>query len=109
MNAQEIIVKLKQIVDELDLSQSQFFGGDYSDSDQEAIELILGKFKQVECGRGALGDHDSYDTVYHFKDHNVWLEANGYYSSWEGTDWSDAEFYEVKPVKKTITVYQAVK
>lgn len=109
MNAKEVIEKIECVLDDLDLSMSQFFGEDYSNADREALSKELGDFEQVEYGRGATGDHDSYDVVYHFKDHNIWLEANGYYSSWEGTDWSSAELYEVKPVQKTITVYQRVK
>lgn len=35
------------------------------------------------------------------------FRKDGYYASHYGTDW-DGEFYEVKPVEKTITVYEAV-
>lgn len=34
-------------------------------------------------------------------------QKDGYYASHYGTDW-DGEFYQVKPVEKTITVYVGV-
>lgn len=109
MNAEEIIEKLLAKLEELELSESNFYNGDFSGTDTAAIESVVGSFEQVEDGRGATGDHNSYDVVYHFKDHNVYLEANGSYSSWDGTDWSDASFYEVRPQRKMITVYVSVK
>ncbi len=109
MKSQEIIDALLEKLEEMELSESNFYSGDISDADVAAIESVVGSFEQVEYGRGALGDHDSYDVVYHFKDHDVYLEANGSYSSWDGTDWSDASFYEVRPQQKTVTVYVSVK
>lgn len=32
----------------------------------------------------------------------------GYYSSWDGSSWDDAEIYKVEPVEVTVIEYQAV-
>lgn len=108
MDAKEIISKLEETLNDLDLAKVDLFREDYSDADNDALKLAVGEFEVVERGRAAVGDHDSYDIVYFFKEHNVYLLASGYYSSWSRTDWSDADFCEVKPVTKTITVYESV-
>jgi hypothetical protein len=36
-----------------------------------------------------------------------YFKKNGYYSSYDGTDW-DGAFFEVEPVRKTVTVYEEV-
>lgn len=43
--------------------------------------------------------------VRHFKDLDVYVMQTGFYSSYNGTDWND-DFTIVKPVEKTITVYE---
>lgn len=108
MNGEELLIKLKETLEELDISETDFFQENYSSSDFDTIVAACGEWETVEYGRGATGDHDSYDIVYHFKNHNLYFEANGYYSSWDGTDWSDASLYQVIPKEKTITIYEVV-
>ena len=108
MNAKELIKKLTEVFEEQEISKSQFFNQDYSDNDEQTIIAAVGNFKTMEYGRSTTGDHNSYEVTFFFIDHDIYLKADGYYSSWDGTDWSCANLYEVKPVEKTITVYEKV-
>lgn len=45
--------------------------------------------------------------VYHFKDHDVYMKVIGYYSSYSGETFQDC--FEVKPVTKTITIFEKSK
>ena len=65
----------------------------------------LGEFQMVEQF-GGEGDGDKYWTVYHFKDHDVFIMFHGWYQSYHGSEYSD--MYEVKPVQVTRTEYQTV-
>jgi hypothetical protein len=55
-------------------------------------------------------DRDNVHVVVKLDNDNgtTYYRADGYYSSWEGSDWGDAEFYEVKPVEVTNTEYRRV-
>jgi hypothetical protein len=54
---------------------------------------------------GGEGQGDHAHKVFWFKDHNVYMKIDGFYSSGNGTDWDD-DPYEVKPQQKKITVYE---
>lgn len=43
-------------------------------------------------------------TVYHFVDHDVYIKFMGYRSSYDGNSYEDMK--EVRPVTKTVTVYE---
>lgn len=78
----------------------------YGDFDQE--ELGLGEIKEV-VQKGGEGEGSEWYVVYYFSDHDVYMKIEGYYSSYNGTDfdggWEDCAS-EVKPQTKTITVYE---
>jgi hypothetical protein len=40
--------------------------------------------------------------------HEIYFKKDGYYSSWDGKNWEDGEFYHAIPRLKTITVYDKV-
>ena len=40
-----------------------------------------------------------------FKNLDIYVKQTGFYSSYNGTDWND-DFTIVKPVEKTITVFE---
>ena len=76
--------------------------------------ISVGKFEVVatrnyETSEDEYGD-DLGDssiltwTVYHFKDHDVFIKFQGWYSSYNGIEFESMQ--EVKPVTKTITVYE---
>lgn len=96
LTAQEIIDKAKEQCNKV----SQFAYGDFD-------ENLAGECEQVDSTGGE--DRGSYWSVtYHFKDHDVYLKVTGYYQSHHGTDFDDGWdcVKEVKPTKKTITIYE---
>jgi hypothetical protein len=65
----------------------------------------LGTYKRVHQDRVG-SDKDTAETVYYFADHDCYIQFSGYYSSYERTEYDT--WLEVKPVQKTITIYEAV-
>jgi len=59
--------------------------------------------------QGGEGEGDYWESVKYFPDDNVYIKVKGYYSSYEGIEF-DGKYEdccsEVKPVEKTITVYE---
>ena len=55
---------------------------------------------------GGEGEGDHWHQVWYFKDHDVYIKITGNYSSYHGTDFYDGYGVEVKPVAKTITVFE---
>ena len=55
---------------------------------------------------GKLNHGNTFKTVYYFEDHDVYLSINGWYSSFLGMDFEDAEIKEVTPKQKTITIFE---
>ncbi len=63
----------------------------------------LGEIELVEQ-HGGEGEGDDYYTVYHFKDHDVWIQFQGWYASYHGSEYE--EMFEVQPEQKLVTVYK---
>jgi hypothetical protein len=79
-----------------------------STNDQRLIVsnyLGIGDWKEVDQ-YGGEGEGERWYSVKYFKDHDVYIKTNGFYSSYNGTDFDYGYGYEVKPVQKTITVYE---
>lgn len=77
---------------------------------EEEVASKFGKFKFVTCNdRSATGDHDEVQTVIHFIDHDVYLAAEGYYSSHSGSNYEDAEWKQVYPHTITRVIYTTTK
>ena len=78
----------------------------YEDYDKEETEL--GEIKQVDSHGGEDEGSDWY-RVFHFVEHDVYIKVQGWYSSYNGTDFSDGWdcCSEVSPQEKTITVYES--
>jgi hypothetical protein len=66
--------------------------------------LGLGKIEEVDQ-YGGEGQGDTWYSVKHFIDHDVYIKTSGYYSSYNGTEFYDGYGEEVKPVEKTIIEY----
>ena len=95
---EQIIEVLKEKID----SVNEFAHEDYDNE-----ELGLGEIEEVDQ-YGGEDQGSNWYSVKHFKDHDVYIRVDGYYSSYDGTD-----FYEgwgscsnVRPQQKTITVYE---
>lgn len=99
MTAQEII----DFLDDLYEQEGNEIG--QGDIDEDLVSEKLGKFEYIkECDRN-LFDTDSVETVIHFIDHDIYIGYSGIYDSWNG-DEIDEGPYEVKPVEKTIIIYE---
>ena len=69
--------------------------------------LGLGKVVEIE----QYGGEDQGSTWYsikHFVDHDIYIQTDGYYSSYHGTDFDEGYGYEVKPVQVMVTQYKGV-
>lgn len=96
LTAQEIISKLTETYDQVD---------DFAY--QGAPVEVAGPNTRVHSTGGE--DEGSYwCAVHYFPDHDVYLKVTGYYQSYSGTDFDDGWdcVTEVRPVEKTITVYE---
>lgn len=81
----------------------------YTLQEKEYLDTFnLGEYKVVDS-YGGEGKGETWYKVFHFIQHDVYIRVNGYYTSYDGTDFYDGWgcCSEVKPVTKTITVYQA--
>lgn len=52
------------------------------------------------------GDSIGYTLKFTVDGETVYLKLEGYYNSWDGTDWSEAEVKLVKPVERMVTFYE---
>ena len=70
----------------------------------------LPKWKEVEQ-YGGEGQGDTWYSVKYFPDHDVYIRVDGFYTSYNGTDFNDGWdcCSEVRPEQKTITVYKQIK
>ncbi len=57
---------------------------------------------------GGMGMGDNHYYVLYFEKFNIYLKIQGSYTSYEGSDYSYAEFFEVFPEQETITVYKSI-
>lgn len=75
-------------------------------------DLGLGKVVEVDQ-YGGSDQGSSWYVVKHFVDHDVYIRVNGYYSSYEGTDFFLTENepfgFEVEPVEKVVVFYEPKK
>lgn len=57
---------------------------------------------------GGEGQGDTWYSIKYFPDHDVYIQVNGWYQSYNGTEFYDGWgcCKEVKPKQKTITVYE---
>lgn len=80
---------------------------DYDESDIPGFDA-LGCVAELKDHHGGEGEGDQYWGVYSFTDdasnETVYIKFNGWYASYIGAEFED--FFVVKPVQKTITVYE---
>ena len=65
-------------------------------SDEWLISLGLGEVVEVEQ-KGGEDQGSEWYSVKHFVDHDVYIKTEGYYSSYNGTDFHDGYGFEVRP------------
>lgn len=110
MNYEELISALKahyesQKEDERDYEDgiSEFA---YSSSCDNVTDEI-GEMKEVEQ-HGGEGEGENWWSVKYFPKHDIYVKISGYYASYDGTSfdgWED-DCKQVKPIEKTVTVYE---
>lgn len=97
MTYEEILSTLKA-----NSSVSNFAHGDVDWKD-----LGLGSVEKI-ASHGGEDQGSDWWRVYYFQDHDIYIKASGYYSSYNGTDfegWGDA-VEQVKPTKREVTFYE---
>lgn len=94
MTFQEIKEKFK----ELNISNEQFAWGDFPKD-------ICGKMETV-YQKGGEGEGDNWEIVRYFIDHDVYISMSGFYSSYNGTNFTGYELTEVKPQTRNIVIYE---
>lgn len=76
-------------------------------SEEWLLENNIPKFYEIDQ-YGGEGKGDTWYSVKYFPDHDIYIRVDGFYSSYNGTDfyngWDCCS--EVRPQKKTITVYE---
>lgn len=70
-----------------------------------AVLAITGALDMVEH-YGGEGEGETWYDVIHFVEHGFYMQIDGYYQSYDGTDFSSAKFREVKPETITKVVYK---
>jgi hypothetical protein len=91
--------KLLERLSELFEQEEGYFAYEMDDTEEFGEAPIVDEEGDTEGG----GDFSM--VVRHFKDLDVYVRQTGFYSSYNGTDWYN-DFTIVKPVEKTITVFE---
>jgi len=84
----------------------QFINEDY----EPIIDELLGKWTEIWVSGGCDKGSD-WVRVYHFQDHDVYIEVNGYYTSYNGVEfdsnsWTGSDVKEVRPKEVIKVIYQ---
>ena len=95
MNTKKLLERLKELFSE----NENFFAYEVGNVEEFGEVPIVDEEGDCEGG----GDYSM--VVRHFKNLDVYVRQTGFYSSYNGTDWND-DFTIVKPVEKTITVFE---
>jgi hypothetical protein len=104
---------LENVLSKLEEAKDAYIIDDlYSINDYQSVELekFTGfKVETVHSDRSG-SDYDIYKLVYKISsnDQVLHISINGYYHSYDGIDWYDGKWHEVKEVVKTIKVYEKV-
>jgi hypothetical protein len=69
-----------------------------------SVTLPSGEAKEIEQ-KGGEGEGEEYWVVFRVGD-DKFFRVEGYYTSWEGTNWENAEVIEVEPAQVLVTVYK---
>lgn len=114
MEFKEILKFLeKEGISENDFAYNEFgtaFMNEKGDYEEDCRVLPgLGKIKEV-AQKGGEGEGDEWYSVKHFIDLNLYIRINGWYSSYNGTDFNSySDCCElVTPVERMVTIYKTI-
>lgn len=79
---------------------------EYEERDRQILEQLgLGRVVTVEdYGGESMGD--TYYSVKHFVDHDVYIRTDGWYASYEGGTYDQGYGEEVRPTQRLVTFYE---
>lgn len=74
-----------------------------------AASLGYGRVEQVDS-YGGEGQGETWYSIWHFQDHGIYIQVDGYYQSYHGTEFYDGwdSCKQVEPKQRTVTVYENV-
>ncbi len=98
MIAGEILSKIREICSNMEFA--------YEDYNKKDVVDQLGEFSVV-ARKGGSDQGTEWWIVYYFKEHDVYIKFDGYYTSYDGLD--DVDAFEVFPKEITVTVYNKKK
>lgn len=97
MNYEEILIWLKN-----NAKRVSYFA-----FDEISYPAAIGEVEEI-YQKGGEDEGSHWEVVFHFKTHNVYIKAEGSYSSYDGTEfyneWESVS--QVFPGEKTIIVYE---
>jgi len=109
MDADKLVSILESFQDSYELIENYGYTSErlyHDDIKTDELEKIVGEIEYVQvCKRSSFGDHDTVETVIYFKEHNIYLLAEGYYSSQEGASFDSSGWEEVEKKTKKVTYY----
>ncbi len=94
LTGQEIL----KIIEDTEASIEEFAYGDFKSDG-------VGEWTEVSQ-KGGEGQGEEWYSVKYFKDHDVYIRTDGFYSSYDGTYFDDGYGKEVKPTQRVVTFYE---
>ncbi len=108
MDGKELKGKFLDCLKEFGVSTEDFVQENISPADQKVLNDKVGPYKLVHDERSDDDDHDQWEKVYHFTDHNVYLMVVGSYHSEYGQDFDYAEFNLAEPVEYVVKSFSII-
>ena len=106
MNYNEILDLLKE-----KMTVSEFAFGDFGRSSGRGRTFVegIGECDEVKH-YGGEGKGEEWYSVKFFPDHDIYIKVEGYYSSYNGTEFDGGWrcCTEVRPQEKTIIIYKSI-
>jgi len=92
----------KEIVDKLNEANVEI--SEFACDDITTEELGLGESEEIDS-YGGEDQGSTWYSVRYFKEHDVYIRVDAYYSSYGGPDFYNSEYEEVFPTQVTKTEY----
>jgi hypothetical protein len=81
---------------------------DFDQYQKDCASLIIpGGWEEIDS-YGGEGQGETWYSIKYFPEHNIYIRVDGFYQSYNGTEFYDGWncCSEVRPIEKTITVYE---
>lgn len=104
LSGQEVADKINELIEVEGESLYALALEDAHATENEEILNALGEWTVAEKVGGS-GEGDSWHTVLHFTEHDVYIKIDGYYTSYDGVE-PYGRVKAVNQVKKEVTVYE---